>query len=231
MDASRNSALIRALCSGAILCALVAGATPAAAEVYRWVDENGEVHYSESLPPDYEDKGFDVLNRQGMVVEEDRKLTPEPPPEVPVKDEPQELPRDASGMPRPKAAFSEAEMQQRMDNFLMLRYESEQEILDAMNVEIKQLNYDRRLLESSRASSQAAYRGHVKLAADRQRAGLPVKQATVREINVNRAELVKVETALDGLQKRENSIRADFEKQLERYRYLVENWSDESSGQ
>ena len=228
MDASPRSALIRALCSGSILCALVVGATPALAEVYRWVDENGEVHYSESLPPDYEDKGYDVLNRQGMVVEKDRKLTPEPPPEVPVEEEPQELPRDASGMPRPKAAFSEAEMQQRMDTFLMLRYESEQEILDAMNVEIRQLNYDRRLLESSRASSEEAFRGHVKLAADRQRAGLPVKEATVREINTNRAELAKVESALDGLQQRENSIRADFEKQLERYRYLVENWSDES---
>ena len=203
-------------------------AAAATADVWRWVDENGEVHYSESLPPDYEDKGYDVLNRQGMVVEKDRKLTPEPPPEVPVEEEPQELPRDASGMPRPKAAFSEAEMQQRMDTFLMLRYESEQEILDAMNVEIRQLNYDRRLLEGSRASSEAAFRGHVKLAADRQRAGLPVKEATVREINTNRAELAKVESALDGLQQRENSIRADFEKQLERYRYLVENWSDES---
>ena len=87
---------------------------------------------------------------------------------------------------------------------------------------------DVRLLEGSRASSEAAFRGHVKLAADRQRAGLPVKEATVREINTNRAELAKVESALDGLQQRENSIRADFEKQLERYRYLVENWSDES---
>jgi hypothetical protein len=230
MDASPRSAVTRALCSASILCALAAGATTAAAEVYRWVDENGEVHYSESLPPDYKDEGYDVLNRQGVVVEEGRKLTPAPPPEAPVEDEPQELPRDASGMPRPKAAYSEAEMQQRMDNFLMLRYESEQEILDAMNVEIKQLNYDRRLLESSRASSEEAFRGHVKLAADSQRAGLPVKPRTVREINSNRAELAKVETALDGLQQRENSIRADFEKQLERYRYLVENWSDESSG-
>jgi hypothetical protein len=219
-----------ALCCAAVLCALVGAEATDAAEVYRWVDENGEVHYSESLPPNYQDKGYDVLNRQGLVVAEDRKLTPEPPPEVPSEEEPQELPRDASGLPRPKAAYSEAEMQQRMDNFLMLRYESEQEILDAMNVEIKQLNYDQRLLEGSRASSDEAFRGHVKLAADRQRAGLPVDPATVREINSNRAELAKVNTALEGLKQREESIRADFGRQLKRYRYLVENWSDESSG-
>ena len=151
-----------------ILAAGCYAASAGAAEVYRWVDENGEVHYSESLPPDYKDKGYDVLNRDGLVIEEDQSLTPEPPPEVPPEEERQELPRDASGLPRPKAPYSEAEMQQRMDNFLMLRYESEQEITDAMNVEIKQLNYDRRLLEGSRASTEAAYRGQLRVAAERQ---------------------------------------------------------------
>jgi hypothetical protein len=117
-----------------------------------------------------------------------------------------------------------------MDNFLMLRYDSEQEILDAMNVEIKQLNYDRHLLEGSHDSAETAYWDHLKLAADRQRAGLEVEPATVREINRNRAELAKTEVALEGLQQREDAIRADFDKQLERYRYLVETWDDETSG-
>lgn len=230
MEAASNSSSTRVFLWTAALFALLFAGTAAAAKVYRWVDENGEIHYSESLPPDYQDKGHDILNRQGMVVEEGRKLTPEPPPEVPDVEEPQELPRDASGLPRPKAQYSEAEMQQRMDNFLMLRYESEQEILDAMNVEIQQLNYDRRLLEGSRASAEKAFRDHIKLAADRQRAGLEVKPATVREINQNRAELANVEAALDGLQQREDTIRADFDKQLERYRYLVETWNEDTSG-
>ena len=230
MESSLRSALAFALCCGTFLSALTAAGPAQAAKVYRWVDENGQVHYSESLPPNYQDKGYDVLNQQGRIVEEDQKLTPEPPPPVPDKEEPQELPRDASGLPRPKAAHSEAEMQQRMDNFLMLRYDSEQEILDAMNVEIKQLNYDRRLLEGSRASTETAYLGQIKLAADRQRAGLKVEPVTAREISANRAELTKIETALEGLQRREDSIRADFEKQLDRYRYLVETWNDESQG-
>jgi hypothetical protein len=230
MEAASNSCFTRALLRTAALYALLFAGTAAAAEVYRWVDEDGEVHYSESLPPDYQDKGHDVLNTQGMVLEEGQKLTPEPPPKVTAEEEPQELPRDASGLPRPQAQYSEAEMQQRMDNFLMLRYESEQEILDAMNVEIKQLNYDRRLLEGSRAGAEKAFRDHIKLAADRQRAGLEVEPATVREINRNRAELAEVEAALDGLRQREDAIQADFDKQLERYRYLVETWNDDATG-
>ena len=62
-----------------ILLGLAAAAAANAAEVYRWVDENGDVHYSESLPPDFEDKGHDVLNERGIVTDEDLKLTPPPP--------------------------------------------------------------------------------------------------------------------------------------------------------
>ena len=50
-----------------------------AQKVYRWVDEDGNVHYTESLPPGYKDseEGHDVLNEHGVVVDEDLKLTPE----------------------------------------------------------------------------------------------------------------------------------------------------------
>lgn len=215
--------------AGLLLCGLLAGGA-LAAEVYRWVDENGEVHYSESLPPNHQDKGHDVLNRQGMVVDQDQKLTPEPPPEKPKEEEPQELPRDASGLPRPKQLYSDVELQQRMDNFLMLRYESEQEILDAMEVEIRQLGYDRRLIEGSYASAADAYRGHIRVAADRQRAGMEVEPATVKEISTLRNSLAKNAKSLEGLRQREDDIRAEFDKQLQRYRYLTETWSEETSG-
>jgi hypothetical protein len=227
---ARLKTTVHVLIVAAAIAAASHPAPAAAAEVYRWVDENGEVHYSESLPPDYQDRGHDVLNRDGLVIEEDQSLTPEPPPEVPPENAPQELPRDASGLPRPKALYSEAEMQQRMDTFLMLRYDSEQEIIDAMNVEIKQLNYDRRLLEGSRTSTESAYRGQVRVAAERQRAGLPVEAETAREIRKLRKSLATNSASLAGLQQREDSIRSDFEKQLERYRELVEAWSEENPG-
>jgi len=227
---ARFEKTIHPLILAAVLAAGCWTVPAGAAEVYRWVDENGEVHYSESLPPDYKDRGHDVLNRDGMVIEEGQTLTPEPPPEVPPDEQVQELPRDASGLPRPKALYSEAEMQQRMDNFLMLRYESEQEIIDAMNVEIKQLNYDRRLLEGSRTRTEAAYRGQVRVAAERQRAGQAVDADTAREIRKLRKALATNGESLAGLQKREETIRSEFGKQLDRYRELVETWSEETSG-
>ena len=227
MDAKLKPFTFTLLTAAALAAGLYASAV-GAGDVYRWVDENGEIHYSETLPPNYQDKGHDVLNRDGIVVDENQTHTPPPPVEVPKEEEPQELPRDASGLPRPKALYSEAEMQQRMDNFLMLRYESEQEILDAMNVEIKQLNYDRRLLEGSHASTDSAYRGQIRVAAEQQRAGLTVAPATKREIKTLRGALAKNAKSLKGLQQREDAIRDDFDQQLQRYRYLMESGSEES---
>ena len=201
-----------------------------AAEVYRWVDENGEVHYSESLPPNFQDQGHDVLNERGIVTDEDLSLTPPPPVEVPDEEQAQELPRDSSGMQRPKALYSEAELQRRMDNFLMLRYGSEQEITDAMNVEIKQLDYDRRLLTTTRESIEEAYRGQISQAANRQRAGQQVDEKTAIEINRLQARLAENSRSLDYMEIREVDIRAEFGKQLERYRFLEEEWADESKG-
>ena len=213
---------------------LIAGvflaADASAAEVYRWVDENGEVHYSESLPPNFQDQGHDVLNERGIVTDEDLSLTPPPPVEVPDEEQAQELPRDSSGMQRPKALYSEAELQRRMDNFLMLRYGSEQEITDAMNVEIKQLDYDRRLLTTTRESIEEAYRGQIRQAANRQRAGQQVAEETAIEINRLQARLAENSRALDSMEIREVGIRAEFGKQLERYRFLEEEWADESTG-
>jgi hypothetical protein len=223
----------------AILAALVVtslAAGPATAQdkkVYRWVDEDGNVHYTESLPPEHRDRGHDLLNERGIVLDEDQKLTPQK--ELEEKTEEQvkaqeanELPRDSSGLPRPKPLYTEAEKQQRMDNFLMLRYESEQEIIEAMNVEIKQLNYDRRLLEGTRQSTDEAWRGQIREAANKQRAGMTVGETDVRQIDELKAQLADNERELAALERREEEIRTQFQAQVERYREVVAKYAEDS---
>lgn len=220
----------RLLLISALALTFLAAGPLQAEKVYRWVDENGEVHYSASLPPDFKDAGHDVLDERGIVLDEDQKLTPPPPVEKPAEEVRQELPRDASGLPRAKALYSDAELQQRMDNFLMLRYENEQEIIDAMNVEIKQLSYDRRLLETSRDSMQQAYRSQIRQAAEKQRAGKAVDDSTGEEIGRLQAKLAENAESLAGLEQRETNIRDEFQEQLDRYRFLAEQETEESAG-
>jgi hypothetical protein len=148
---------------------------------------------------------------------------------MPDKEQPQELPRDASGMRRANAQYSEAEMQRRMDNFLMLRYGSQQEITDYMDIEINQLAYDRLLLETTRNSMLDSYRGQIRQAANRQRSGQQVDEDVSQKIDELRARLAENSHSQDGLEVREQEIRAQFGKQLDRYRFLEEEWAEEST--
>lgn len=201
-------------------------------KVYRWVDENGEVHYSETLPPDWDSESHDELNRHGIVTEEGVKRAPDP---VPVPESPKvvedkgELPRDKSGLKRPEPLYSEAEKQQRMDRLLMLRYRSEAELVEAMDVEIRQLEYDERLLNASQASLESSLRAGVAVAGDRQRAGLEVKPETLEEIAGVRTRLKENRRSLQGLKQREQNIREGFARDIARYRELTELYSEEES--
>lgn len=235
MEHRTESSRLAAVSIVAAVVVLLASNTVWAEKVYRWIDEEGNVHYTESLPPGYNDSGHDVLNESGIVIDENLKLTPELQPQEETEEqvkaaEADELPRDSSGLPRPKPLYTEAQKQAKMDNFLMLRYESEQEITDAMNVEIKQLNYDRRLLEGSRNSMNESYRGQIRVAANKQRSGQTVPADTSKQIEDLRKKLADNAMSLSALDQREQDIKATFQEQLDRYRYLVEKYAEENPG-
>jgi len=50
-----------------LLLGLMSG--PAVAQkLYKWVDENGQVHYGDKVPPEYANQDRDVLNKRGMAI-------------------------------------------------------------------------------------------------------------------------------------------------------------------
>ena len=214
-----------------LCCTVVAGS--AAAKVYRWVDEKGEIHYSESLPPDHVDAGHDVLNERGIVLDEDIKLTPPPPPpppEVAEEEKLPELPRDSSGLPRPKPLYTDAEKQERMDKLLLLRYASIEEIEQQLAYEMGNIEHDAEMLVTSKKSLLNSYRGQVREAANLQRSGKPVSQDAARAIATLKSRLEENLLEVDSLVTREETTRAEFQEQLDRYRYLEEKWAEENAG-
>lgn len=63
-----------------LLAALVVGiafSLPAAAKLYKWVDDKGVTHYGETVPPEYASRDREELNKAGRVVEKKEVLTPE----------------------------------------------------------------------------------------------------------------------------------------------------------
>ena len=64
----RITALNTALSRGLLGLLLAAVALPAEAKIYRWVDAQGKVHYSDTLPVRDSGRGNDVLSKDGIVV-------------------------------------------------------------------------------------------------------------------------------------------------------------------
>jgi paraquat-inducible protein B len=66
-----NSKLLIALFAGLLI------SLPAAAKMYKWVDDKGTTHYGETIPPEYANKDRQMLNKSGVVTKTVDVLTPE----------------------------------------------------------------------------------------------------------------------------------------------------------
>ena len=105
----------------------------AQASLYRWVDENGKVHFSDKVPPSMAQKGHTSLNKNGVeaevVVSSDELKLQE-------KQEQQEIELEEE---KSEAKLAEEE-QKRLDDQLLATYESRDEIISAYRKKISLLD-------------------------------------------------------------------------------------------
>jgi hypothetical protein len=205
-----------------IVAILIAGiislsATSLAADTYRWKDKDGNTHYGAVVPAEYADQPYDVI-RNGLVVEhiEDTSI----PLEVIA----------AKKIEQKRAPLISAEQRQvQSDRLLVIRYSSAEEIQNAQELEVAQLGHDIKLIKQSYDSTNVAIKSQISLAADHQRAGQQISTEQQKEIDKLYNRLIKEENRRAVMNKREVRIRARYQSELERYRYLTGD--DEESDQ
>ena len=183
--------------------------TSVSAETYRWKDKDGKVHYGASVPAEYADQPYDVLNSAGIVIDhiEDTSI----PLEVIVEEKIKER----------APLISDEERRRQSDRLLVIQYRSEEDILATLELQIAQLGYDSRLIRQSYDSANTAIRDQVKQAADQQRANLPISAEQQQGIDSLYARRARDEKKLTALSKRENRIRDRFQADIERFRFLT----------
>jgi len=180
-----------------------------AADTYRWKDREGKVHYGSTVPAEYADQPYDILNNAGIVIEhvEDTSIP------VEVIEEKKVLGR--------QPLISDEVRQQQADGLLVIQYSSEEDIIKELELEIAQLGYDSKVIGQSFESTGTAIRDQIRQAADRQRAGQEVskeQQESIAKLHSRRARDLQRKSAIVT---REARIRARFQKDLERYRILT----------
>jgi DNA polymerase III delta prime subunit len=199
---------LRRISVAMLLAACLLGVSQLRAEnVYRYVDENGDIHYNATLPPEYSDRPYEIINESGIVIERIDPMAPK------------ELEEEAEKKPEP--LYTEDEKRILTDRLLVLKYHSEDDVLEAMDVEVANLGYDARILDQTHASLLKSLGAQAREAADRQRAGLPPDEETTRLVAELQGRLQNGAKAMTALKAREQQIRATFMEELERYRFLT----------
>jgi Domain of unknown function (DUF4124) len=197
--------------AGAGAAAPPSGHNPAVA--YRWVDEQGIIHYGDSVPPQYATKEQTLINRQGVVV---RRMEAQKTPEQIAADA-----RVQEGVVR----------QKQHDSFLLTTYTSVKDIEALRDLRLDQLKGQRVAAEQyvenlhSRLSALQTRARNFKPYSprdDARRMPDDLAEDLVRTMN----ELHSQSNVLVTKGEEESTLRAQFQADIERYRELHANHVD-----
>lgn len=191
-----------------VAAVMFAGAGPARAATYKWVDEKGIVHYSDKMPPDAVDKASVQLNKQGIPIKSTEKaLTPE-----------QRRAMEQDEVRQRQTAKQQEEIARR-DRALVASYTSEAEIDLARSRALQTIN---NAIQSSLAYSEQLNKRKVDAEAKKaEMQGKPMAATLERELESIDAELVR-QADLVAQKKREvASITAKYDADKQRWRELV----------
>jgi len=196
-----------------LLCA-AALAGPAAAQqtgkLYKYVDANGKVVYTDKLPPGAAGRPNEQLNNQGTVTKRNEgALTPE-----------QQAAQEVERKRRLEEDVASKE-EKRKNMALLNTYSSEQDIAEARGRALK-ANAD--AVEEAQRKVADAQKRQQELAAEAEfYKKKPMPAQLKQDIQVNDAAIASHNELLDKKKKEIEAINAKYDEDLRRYRALVKS--------
>jgi hypothetical protein len=123
-----------------------------AATLYKWVDEKGEIRYSDQLPPRQAGKGFERLTTEGYVVE---RKAPELSPQEKRRRRLEERLKKKEEQRRAEEERRQRAEQRQRDKVLLMTFSNEDEIRKAKDERIEVVQAVIRLLKRNIEDEQA----------------------------------------------------------------------------
>ena len=192
-----------------LLLGLLSG--PADAQkLYKWVDANGQVHYGDSVPPEYANQDRDVLNQRGVAV--GREEGAETPAEAQAREEREK---------RDKAAQEQAQH----DRMLLQTYQNVDEIEMLRMRRIELIDSQIALQEQSLANLKARHAEQLQRASRFQPANKdpkapPMPEGMADDIARAQSDIRTQEINLDKRRKERANVNAQFDADVARFKEL-----------
>lgn len=209
----RNSLLALALLSG------IAAAEGPDRMRYKWRDEAGNLHYSDSMPPEATRLGYEVVNQHGVVVRRVERTKTE-----------EELAAAKAAADKLAAEQRKADETARNDAQMLAAYPTEEDLRKSLQAQIDLIAQNIQATEVGIASQEKSLAERLVHAAEQERNGKPVPPPVQKQINTLRADLAKQKAFLE----RRTADRVAMEKQLvneiEHYRELKARQDEQRKG-
>ena len=195
-----------------LLCAV--SSTSMAGALYKWVDENGNVRYSDRLPPDQNKNKHQQLNSQGMVVStRDAAKSP------------QQIAIEAESKRKLEELQSEQarikSIQDKHDRVLLLTFSSEEELERARDNRMQVLESVIRLIAGSIETTQGKLDRLTNRAQDAYISkGKEVPGGLAQKIEHFEHKIESRDAQLQLKQTEKKKVRQKYEVDLERFRLL-----------
>ncbi len=180
-----------------------------AGRLYKWVDDAGNVHYSDKLPPTEAHRARSQLDEHGITVNRvDAAKTEE------------ELQQEAEQERLRLEQQRLLEKQQTQDRVLLRTFRSEDDILMTRNGQIQAVDTSIRVTESNIRRLKATLDDMQQRAARRELSGKPITPKMREDIDKKRVALTEAYQSIIAREHDKNRIRQSFAQDLQRFREL-----------
>lgn len=183
---------------------------PVQAKLYRWVDEDGNVHFSDKQPPSQAGQGRDVLDKgSGRTVERVDKAKTEV-----------EIEAEAEAEQRLLAELERRQKQAEQDRILLMTFTSAEEMERARNNRISTIESSIELNTTRIEKLEAELAQEKRKAAQAERAGRGVPQAILDKIAQINQQIADIQSYVAQRREDRARIEAQFDQDMARFKEL-----------
>ena len=180
----------------------------AQAGMYRWVDGNGRIHYSDTLPSTYQKSGAAEMNKQGLVIKRTQSET--------------ERRAEAERLVEEKRIALERQQQAKLDRALTQTYTSEAEIDLTRD---RALEHHKLAIKGTEIRAKAVAENLTSLrerAAKQVKAGRPIPPNLREQIDAASKESLELRRSLLNHEEALLKVREKYDTDKLRYRELTQ---------
>lgn len=180
-----------------------------AGPLYRYRNAQGVVVVDYQVPVESISGGYEVLNNDGMVIKVvPRELTPE------------ERKLEDAENKREQEARAEQERLREWDESLMLRYSTVDDIEDARQRALGELQIRMSILRGNRRALKQKVEGYQEQAANMERSGMTVDVERLRSIEILQSEIASTDRDIEDRQREIEELEAAFSADIDRFKML-----------